>query len=536
MQELTIKTKKKSSLKLKVLGIAAVLGGAVVLSACTQNFCSNTDFARIMRSYEPGVITFYDVTDTDKPDNTQPFDVAFPNLVYATEKNGTILKIDDDSVNQQLFVPTMDFWVTVDTFAFNEGFKEYAEVAITLDPSKTEASLKANMTAKEANDKVMRNFSYRKFLGAANADGVLPLWEYFDQIVSQERLNDLRNGTSNAPTETYLNTYKTNIRAYADKNRSCIAIKDGEYGYYVPFNSSETDGKVAIELKDWGYAWSKGPLEGLIVFPVAYMTETFSFAFSGAGAGWAQVLAIILVTVIVRLILQALTFWATGSQIKMQAVQPELAKIQAKYPNSKENRAEKDALAREQQLLYKKHGVKVWMPFIQMAVQFPIFISVWGAMTGAASLSSDALMAGADGVGLRLSATMSDVLIAFDWTNVWWTAGVIFLIMAITQVGSMLLPQFLTKLRAKRNLDKTGPTPKQTGPMSGNMMSVIMSVVIIVMGLFLPTAMAIYWIIGAIISALTSLVVHFLTIRAMDNLGKPNYRSKKKVKNIKVKR
>ena len=56
-----------------------------------------------------------------------------------------------------------------------------------------------------------------------------------------------------------------------------------------------------------------------------------------------------------------------------------------------------------------------------MIIQFPVFIAVWGAMTGAAALSSDAVL------GLNLSGSISSTLTNIkNWPNVggWWTAAV----------------------------------------------------------------------------------------------------------------
>ena len=74
-------------------------------------------------------------------------------------------------------------------------------------------------------------------------------------------------------------------------------------------------------------------------------------------AGWPQLLALVVVTIIVRLVIIAVTFKSTASQQKIQSLQPELAKIQAKYPNSNTNQAEKQRLAEEQMKLYKKQKI-----------------------------------------------------------------------------------------------------------------------------------------------------------------------------------
>ena len=45
------------------------------------------------------------------------------------------------------------------------------------------------------------------------------------------------------------------------------------------------------------------------------------------------------------------------NQQKMSLLQPELAKLQEKYPDSKTNRSQQMRLAQEQQALYKKYTI-----------------------------------------------------------------------------------------------------------------------------------------------------------------------------------
>ena len=53
----------------------------------------------------------------------------------------------------------------------------------------------------------------------------------------------------------------------------------------------------------------------------------------------------------------------------MTALQPEMAKLQEKYPNANTNNYEKQALAQAQMDLYKKNGVKPMSSIITMFIQ-----------------------------------------------------------------------------------------------------------------------------------------------------------------------
>ena len=216
-----------------------------------------------------------------------------------------------------------------------------------------------------------------------------------------------------------------------------------------------------------------------------------------------QLFALIVVTIIVRLVLFAATFPSTLQQQKMTALQPELAKIQAKYPNANTNQSEKQRLAQEQQALYKKNNVHPLLQMLVMVIQFPVFICVWGAMTGSAALSTGQIL------GLHLSSSIMSVLSNFKgWpgNGGWWTALVLFILMAGSQFLSMKLPQWIQKAKSKK-VARLGKNPAQAQQnKTMNMVSYVMLAVIIFMGFSLPAAMGVYWFIGALVSLAQSLI------------------------------
>ena len=262
-------------------------------------------------------------------------------------------------------------------------------------------------------------------------------------------------------------------------------------------------------------------IEGLIVYPVAWLVDTFTNLFAGGtsadklAAGWPQLLALIVVTVIVRLVIIAVTFKSTASQQKMQVLQPELAKIQAKYPNSNTNQAEKQRLAEEQMKLYKKHKINPLSQLLIMFIQFPIFIGVWGAMTGSAVLSSGSFL------NLRLSSSILEALQNFSALpsndTGWWTALVLFILMSVAQFLSMKIPQWIAKARTKK-VARLGVNPAQNQQnKTMNIVSYVMLIMIVFMGFTLPAAMGVYWLIGALISLAQSLITQAILNRKKHN-------------------
>lgn len=332
----------------------------------------------------------------------------------------------------------------------------------------------------------------------------LKKWE--NEILSEENVNN-----DEGFTETYLDLYRNALNAKVVNTKTCITVEDGFYGHTSndPLNDTVLiSGKSKDFWQGWGEAFTKhGFFEGLLVYPISIFVENLSHAFGMNGVG--QILAVLVATAVIRLFFMLVTLPSTISQQKMQFLQPELTKLQQKYPNANTNNYEKQKMAQAQMALYKKYKVHPFSSMLVMIIQFPIFISVWNALTGSASLSRDAVL------GLRLSDTIWNVLTDFTaWPSNagWWTALVLILLMSASQILSMFVPQWLNKSRIKTvgktknsaSADQTNKTMKYT--------QIFMTVMIIIMGFNLPSAMGVYWFAGALFSIAQSVIMHFVFI------------------------
>ncbi len=308
------------------------------------------------------------------------------------------------------------------------------------------------------------------------------LWYNFDMWVEDAK-KDL--GYEKVASADYLNFFKQQITNAINVQRVCITPVD------FTFNNGQG---VHLEAKSWGDAFSHGLIEGLLVYPVAWLLHNFSIAFGGNG--WGQVLAILVVTIIVRALIVLVSFKQTMAQQKTNLIQPELRRIQEKYPNANTNQYEKAQLAQEQMALYKKYGINPFGMIIVLIVQFPVFIAVWGAMSGTAILADGEIL------GLSLASTTSSEIFNLDWVAI-----VIFVLMSAAQIISMKLPMMLQKKRLDA-VEKRGKNPAvEKNENTMKWVNNIMMVMIIIMGFSLPVGMAIYWFIGALISIVQTLVI-----------------------------
>lgn len=503
------------------LALGTLLSAVFVATSCTSNFCTNVEKSRMLFAIEPGVSTYFNSEEEAKANQKEGYTYTFEQVFSdnstlwrrvevndkgAYTKSLKLSSIIEAAKKSNYAVPTTKYFTTFDTKVL-ELATYYAGASYSTSTLNAESAMS-----------VLKNFGYMKFYSSVTEEGSKEkdkIWVNFESINSKVCYEV---GIEQGPSIDFYNLYQSNMNSSVNNARSCIATIEGEYGNYG--QKDESTGRatsVTISRKDWGYAWSKGPVSGLIVYPVAWLVDTFSNSFAGGinssamYNGWPQLLALVLVTVIVRLFIFAVTFKSVLSQQKMQALQPELAKIQAKYPNSNTNQAQKQRMAEEQMRLYKKNKVNPLSQLLVLLVQFPIFIGVWGAMTGSAVLSTGSFL------HLNLATSIWDALRNMDGMpsniNGWWTALVLFLLMAIAQFMAMKVPQWITKAKTKK-IARLGKNPAQTQQnRTMNIVSYVMLAMIIFMGFTLPAAMGVYWFIGALVSLAQSLITQLIVGR-----------------------
>ncbi len=90
--------------------------------------------------------------------------------------------------------------------------------------------------------------------------------------------------------------------------------------------------------------------------------------------------AVILLTIIVKLVFWPVTHKGTESMKRMQALQPELKKLREKYKKDPKKLQEK------QMLLYREHKVNPLAGCIPMVIQIPVFIGLFTVLRSAVEL------------------------------------------------------------------------------------------------------------------------------------------------------
>lgn len=222
----------------------------------------------------------------------------------------------------------------------------------------------------------------------------------------------------------------------------------------------------------------------IIVWPVAQLINLIAHATGDAGLG------IIIVTLLINFGIASISIKQQVATQKMQMIQPEQLKIQAKY-EGKTDQASKMRQAQELQNLYKKHDINPMGSMVTMFIQFPIIIAIYQAVMRAEAVYNGTF------IGIDLTQTPMQ---GIETRNI--PIIIIFLLMAVFQFISMKLPQYLTKKRQEKNNVKTKDyaNPPKKGGMAGSMnMMMYMSLgMIVVLSLNWPLGMSFYWLVSAI--------------------------------------
>lgn len=192
-------------------------------------------------------------------------------------------------------------------------------------------------------------------------------------------------------------------------------------------------------------------------------------------------IAIIVLTVIIRLLMFPLTMKQLQSSKAMQSLQPKMKELQKKYAKDQQK------MNQEVMRLYKEEGVNPLGCAFPMLVQFPIWIALYQSVIQALAYTPENLL------GLSKQLYSSEIIRSalplnhhFLWMDL--TSGDIF--MAILTFASMWL---LQKMSMQPSAD----------PQAQSMNRIMLWVMPLMFGFFsltLPSGLSLYWVASNIIS------------------------------------
>lgn len=189
--------------------------------------------------------------------------------------------------------------------------------------------------------------------------------------------------------------------------------------------------------------------------------------------------SLIIITIVIRLITLPLTQKTALQSENMKKAQPEIEKITKKY----KDKQDQESMMRQSQelmMVYKKYNISPMAGCLFAMIQLPLIIAFFEAVQRTPAIFEDSFL------GMQLGTT--PVVGATTSTFI----GYIIL---------MLLIAGTTFYTFRMNLSNANLDP------SMKMMPIMMSVIIIITALFMPSALGIYWVISNILTIIQNIVV-----------------------------
>lgn len=182
-------------------------------------------------------------------------------------------------------------------------------------------------------------------------------------------------------------------------------------------------------------------------------------------------LSLIILTIIIRLIIFPLTLNMAKQSEIMKEMQPKMQKIQKKYAG-KDDQESMMKMQQETMMLYKEFHVNPALGCIFSFLQLPLLLGFFEAVQRTPAIFE------ANFLGLQLGTTINVGI----KTPTFYSYIILLILIASSTFIAFKMNQ----------ADMT--TPTQEGMPSMKMMPYMMSIMIIVMGIFMPSGLCIYWV------------------------------------------
>lgn len=203
---------------------------------------------------------------------------------------------------------------------------------------------------------------------------------------------------------------------------------------------------------------------------VIYYMSTFLLWLAkmmGNSYGW----AIIVFTVIVRVLVYPLSAIQIKSTTKMQGIQPEIDALRKKYSgNDTESRT---LLSQETNKLYKEAGINPYAGCLPLLIQLPVMYALYGSIWQTPQLQTGHFM--------------------------WMDLGKPdpYFIMPILSMVFTFLSTYISQLS----------TPQESQTMSTRIMTYGMAVMVGVMGIYFQSAIVLYWVVSNLFQVIQTFIL-----------------------------
>jgi YidC/Oxa1 family membrane protein insertase len=263
------------------------------------------------------------------------------------------------------------------------------------------------------------------------------------------RMATLEPGVSGTTQLSFSETMLPPGRSIAREFRGYMGPKEME--------RLETFGGETVRAIDLGWSW----VEPLTRFFSLFLKMLYSFVPNYG-------IAIIILTILVRVVTAPLTIKQMRSMERMRALSPKLKEIQAEFADDRQKQSEKTMA------LYKSEGVNPLGGCLPMLLQFPVFIGLFYALRSTIQLRQAPFFGWID--DLSVPETLFEIP----------GLGVPFRVLPLIMGATMVLQQRIT--------------PMQADPAQAKMMMTVMPIMMTVIFYQFPSGLVLYWMVSNILA------------------------------------
>ncbi|WP_026551035.1 membrane protein insertase YidC [Arthrobacter sp. Br18] len=261
------------------------------------------------------------------------------------------------------------------------------------------------------------------------------------------------------------------------------------------------------------------PFRWLVSWIMFMFHEGFSAIGMDPASGWTWTLSIVGLVVVIRAALIPVFVKQIKAQRGMQALQPDLRKLQQKY-KGKSDQLSRQAMTQEQMALYKKHGTNPFAACLPILIQMPFFFALFTVLNGISRASAGGEEVGALSVesvrqfddATILGAPLSSTFLGSFGGN----GNLSVIILSVIMILAMTASQFITQkqIMAKNMSEEAMQSPFMR---QQKMMLYILPLVFGIGGINFPIGVLVYW----TTTNLWTMVQQFYVIRRMPTPGSP---------------